>query len=171
MEYARLIKERYSVRKFSEQPVDDAKLAAILGAGRLSPTAVNKQPYRILVLRGAENMKKLETCTPYTFGAPLALAVCAKADEAWVRPYDNQNSCFIDAAIVGTHLMLAIHDQGLGSTWVGHFDPAAFRAVFKLPDDLEPVALFPVGHLAADARPASLHGKRRSLDETVVYLD
>lgn len=171
MEYGRLVKERYSVRKFSDQPVDDGKIAAILEAGRLSPTAVNKQPYRILVLRGAANMEKLKTCTTYTFGAPMALVVCAKADEAWVRPYDNQNACFIDASIVGTHLMLAIHDQGLGSTWVGHFDPVAFRATFKLPDDLEPVVIFPMGHLAADARPASLHEKRRPLDETVVYYD
>lgn len=120
MEYSQLIKERYSVRKFSDKPVEDAKLAAILEAARVAPTAVNKQPQRILVIRDAAGMEKLKACTPYTFGAPMALAVCGHRDEAWVRPYDGYNSAIIDAAIIGTQIMLAVHDLGLGSTWVGH---------------------------------------------------
>ena len=169
MEYSQLIKERYSVRKFSDKPVEDAKLAAILEAARVAPTAVNKQPQRILVIRDAEGMEKLKACTPYTFGAPLALAVCGHRDEAWVRPYDGYNSAIIDAAIVGTQIMLAVHDLGLGSTWVGHFDPALFRESFRPPDNIEPVALFPIGYPAAEAKPSPLHGKRRPLEETVIY--
>lgn len=171
MEYDHLVRERYSMRKFSEQAVDDDAIRTILESARVAPTAVNKQPFRILVLRGAANMEKLAACTPYTFGAPMALAVCACAGEAWVRPFDQYNSGIIDASIVGTHIMLAVHNLGLGTTWVGHFDPAAFRAAFALADTLEPVAIFPIGHPAADVRPASLHGKRRPLEETVVYLE
>lgn len=169
MEYSQLIKERYSVRKFSSQPVEESKLAAILEAARVSPTAANKQPQRILVIRDPANMEKLKQCTPYAFNAPIALAVCCDRDEAWVRPYDNDNSGVIDAAIVATHIMLAVHDLGLGATWVGHFDPAVFRALYNLPDSVDPVALLPIGHLAPEAKPAHLHAKRRPLEETVVY--
>ncbi len=169
MEYNQLIKERYSVRKFSPQPVEEAALAAILEAARLAPTAVNKQPQRILVLRDPADMEKLKTCTPFTFHAPMALAVCCNRDEAWVRPYDGYNSAVIDAAIVGTHIMLAAHNLGLGSTWVGHFDPVVFRKAFRLPDNVDPVALFPIGHPAPEARPTPQHQSRRALAETVVY--
>jgi len=169
MEYSSLIEQRYSVRKFSDQPVEDKDVQAILEAARLAPTAVNKQPQRILVLQGEESMEKLKTCTPYTFHAPMALAVCCHTGEAWIRPYDNYNSGIIDAAIVGTHIMLAVHNLGLGSTWVGHFDPVEFRKIFNLPDTMEPVAVFPIGHPAPDARPAPQHAKRRPLEETVVY--
>ena len=169
MEYTQLIRERYSVRKFSSEPVSEATLLAILEAARLAPTAVNNQPQRILVLRDAAGMKKLKACTPFTFDAPLALAVCYNKDEAWLRPYDSDNSGRIDATIVGTHIMLAVHDLGLGCTWVGHFDPALFREAFRLPDNIEPVALFPIGYPAAEAKPSPLHGKRRPLEETVVY--
>lgn len=165
MEYSQLIKERYSVRKFSAQPVEEAKLAAILEAARVAPTAANKQPQRILVIRDAAGMEKLKGCTPYTFGAPMALAVCGHGG----GPYDGYNSAVIDAAIVGTQILLAVHDLGLGSTWVGHFDPALFRAAFRLPDTIEPVALFPIGYPAAEARPSPLHEKRRPLEETVVF--
>lgn len=169
MEYSQLIKERYSVRKFSGQPVEEAKVAAVLEAARVAPTAVNKQPQRILVIRDAAGMEKLKNCTPYTFSAPMALAVCFRKDEAWMRPYDGDNSGVIDAAIVGAHIMLAAHDLGLGSTWVGHFDPTVFRQAFRLPDNVEPVAIFPLGYPAPDARPAPKHRSRRPLEETVVY--
>lgn len=169
MEYSQLIRERYSVRKLSEQPVEESKVNAILEAARVSPTAVNKQPYRILVLRKKEDMEKLAECTPYTFNAPMALIVCSKADEAWVRPYDNYNSHIIDASVIGTQIMLAIHDLGLGSTWVGHFDPAKVQELFNLPAGVEPVVVFPIGYLAPEARPAGLHSKRRPLEEVVVY--
>ena len=169
MEYNQLIKERYSVRKFGSQPVEESKVAAILEAARLAPTAVNKQPQRILVLRDAASMEKLKACTPYPFNAPMALAVCCNKDEAWVRQYDGDNSAVVDAAIVATHLMLVVHDLGLGSTWVGHFDPVAFRQAFALPDNVTPVAVFPIGYPAPDAKPAPHHEKRRPLNETVVY--
>lgn len=169
MEFLQLIKDRYSVRKISNEPVDEAKVTAILEAARVAPTAVNKQPFRILVLRDAKSMEKLKSCTPYTFDAPMALVVCECKDEAWVRPYDNYNSGVIDAAVIGTHIMLAVHDLGLGTTWVGHFDPVALKAAYNLPNTMEPVVVFPIGHLAPEAKPAHLHEKRRPLSETVVY--
>lgn len=169
MEFNALIKERYSVRKFSNQPVEESAVATILEAARLAPTACNNQPQRILVVRTPAGMEKLKECTPYTFSAPMALAVGFQKNEAWVRPYDNENSGVIDACIVGTHIMLAVHNLGLGSTWVGHFDPLAFRKLFNLPESIVPVAIFPIGHPAVDARPAPLHEKRRPLLETVVY--
>ncbi len=61
MEYSQLIRERYSVRKFSDQPVEESATRAILEAARTAPTAVNKQPYRILVLRDAESMIRFRT--------------------------------------------------------------------------------------------------------------
>ncbi|MDR1043748.1 MAG: nitroreductase family protein [Candidatus Adiutrix sp.] len=169
MEYHKLIKARYSVRKFSPRPVEDEKIQTILEAARPAPTAVDKQPYRLLILKGTDSVAKLKDCTPYAFDAPMAILVCGCPDEAWVRPYDGQNAVFIDAAIIGTHLMLAIHDLGLGATWVGHFDPAAIRQAYNLPATLEPVALFPFGYPADDAKPAPLHEKRRPLAEMVFY--
>ena len=169
MEFEKLVRERYSVRKFDGRPVGEADLAAILEAARVAPTAVNKQPFRLLVLKTPESMAKLAECTKYTFGAPLAVIVCARADEAWVRPIDQDNAAVVDAAIVGAHIMLAAHDRGLGSTWVGFFDPAAVRARFNLPAELVPVAAFPIGHPAADATPSPKHAQRRELAELVQY--
>lgn len=75
MNFSDLVKQRYSVRKYDPRPVEPEKLAAILEAGRLAPTAVNYQPQRILVVQG-EDMEKMKGCTPCLYGQPVCLVVC-----------------------------------------------------------------------------------------------
>lgn len=59
--------------------------------------------------------------------APLALVVLADHATSWKRKYDGKDAAEVDAAIVGTHIMLQAVALGLGSTWVGYFDPSALR--------------------------------------------
>jgi len=47
--------------------------------------------------------------------------------------------------------MLEAASIGVGTTWVMHFDPAAMREAFAIPEDLEPVALLVMGYPAEDA--------------------
>lgn len=51
MNFAELSAQRYSLRKFSDRPVEDALLRQVLEAGRNAPTAHNNQPQRIFVLQ------------------------------------------------------------------------------------------------------------------------
>ena len=75
----------------------------------------------------------------------------------------------VDAAIVGTHIMLAVHDLGLGSTWGADFHPGKGGQAFNLPGGVEPVAVFPIGHPAPDSRPSPQHDKRKRIKELVTY--
>lgn len=163
MEFFDVIHKRYSVRKFDSRPVEQAKIQTILETARLAPTAVDKQPERMLILQSPMDMEKLAKCTKYTFGAPCAIVVCADMSKAWVRPYDNDNSGVVDASIVGAYIMLTVCALELGACWVGHFDPAAIAREFNLPSEVKPVAVFPIGYPAADSKPASLHSQRLPL--------
>lgn len=169
MEFSEVIKSRYSVRKYDSRPVEPDKLQYILELARLAPTAVNKQPQRLLVLQSPDDMAKLAECTRYTFDAPAAIVVAFQEDSAWVRPQDKENSGIIDASIVGTYIMLAIRDLDLGTCWVGHFDPDALRKKFNFPANVRPAAIFPLGYPARDAQPSGLHDKRLPLEDTVFY--
>lgn len=153
----RLAAARYSVRKFSARPVERDVVEQILAAGHLAPTACNRQPQRILVLDSEESMLKLTRCTGSHFHAPAALLVCYDRDACWKREYDGKSSGDIDAAIVTTHMMLEACALGVGTTWVMHFDPAAVRAEFAVPDALEPSALLVMGYPADDAKPYPGH--------------
>ena len=169
MEFVKLIEERYSVRSFQPEHLPREVLEKILAAGHLAPTGCNYQPQRILVLNTDESIEKLRGCTKCHFGAPTALLVCHNTAESWVRPYDGALSSPVDAAIVATHMLLAAHNEGVGSCWVMHFDPAAMRQTFAIPNGIEPAALLVMGYPAEDAKPLPLHFKTRPITETVVY--
>ena len=59
MEFQELIRRRYSVREYLPEPVSEEALARILEAGRLAPTAANRQPFRIVVLDTAGRLEAL----------------------------------------------------------------------------------------------------------------
>ncbi len=168
-DFLALAAKRFSVRKFADKPVEPEKLAAILKAGQLAPTAKNLQPHKVLVIDAPEAIEKLKGCTQCTFGAPLFLMTCVDHGQVWVRPFDSKDEGDVDASIVHTHMMLEATEQGLGTCWVGMFDPAAARKAFNIPDHIEPVALLPVGYPAEDAEPSPRHAVRKPLDETVVH--
>lgn len=169
MDFLELAKKRYSVRNFDTKQVEQEKVDLILEAGRLAPTACNNQPQRILVLNTKEDMDKLKVCTPFTFDAPLALIVCYDKITSWKRTFDNQDMGIVDASIVATHIILEAANLGLGSTWVGHFDPEKAKTAFFMPENIVPVVVLPIGYLNEISIPNPNHNKRFDLAKTVVH--
>lgn len=169
MDFEKLIAERYSVRNFKTEHLPQAIVDKILEAGHKAPTGCNYQPQRILVLNTDESITRLMECTKCHFNAPTAMLVCHNKDESWVRKYDGALSSQVDAAIVTTYMMLAAHNQGVGCCWVMHFDPAAMRETFKIPKNIEPIALLVMGYPSEDAKPLDMHFKSRPMDEVVFY--
>ena len=169
MDFLNLAKKRYSCRSFLKKKVEKEKIEKILEAGRVAPTAVNFQPQRILVLDDEEKLSKLNECTKYGWGAPIVMVICYDKTISWKRQYDNKDEGIIDASIVATHMMLEIQDLGLGTTWIGSFDPEKVREIYKIPENLEIISLMPVGYPAEDAKPSSSDEKRNSMEEMVCW--
>ena len=82
MDFAKLAAERYSLRKFSDRPVEAEKLSAVLEAGRNAPTAHNLQPQRIFVLQSSEALEKVDGCTGAHFHPPVMLLVAYDPEAA-----------------------------------------------------------------------------------------
>ena len=172
MQFSELVKARYSCRKFSDKPVEDEKLNAILDAGISAPTAKNVQPVKIWLIKSPEALAKITSCAPFAWmhNASAVITVGGTEEGAFVRPSDGRNFEDVDAAIVATHIMLAIHDEGLGSTWVGYFDAPKAKELFPEMSGYDLVALFPVGYPADDASPADRHFIRKDKSEMVKCL-
>lgn len=169
MEFLELAKKRYSCRSFLEKKVEKEKIEKILEAGRVAPTAVNYQPQRIIVLQEKEQLEKLSNCTIYGWNAPVILVVCYDKNISWKRKYDGKDEGIVDASIVTTHMMLEIADLGLGTTWIGSFDPEKVKETYKIPENYEVVALLPIGYPTEDAKPAAMHEKRNTLEEITFW--
>ncbi len=169
MDFLKFATERYSVRKFDKKRPDQEVIDKILAAGHVAPTGCNNQPQRILVINSDEALAKLKKCTVCHCDAPLAMLVCFNKNESWTRRYDGAKSAPVDASIVTTHMMLMAHELGVGSCWVMHFDPAAMRKEFNIPDNYEPHALLVMGYPDKNSKPMGLHSDKRPLDEVVFY--
>jgi nitroreductase len=166
MEFSVLVEERYSVRAYEPDPVEDEKLEKVLEAARLAPTAANRQPFQLIVIHteGREE-ELLEIYNKAWFvEPPLVICACGLLERAWTRG-DGKNFTDVDVAIAMDHLILAAANEGLGTCWVGAFDPDAARETLGLPDDVEPIAFTPLGYPADQAGAK----KRKSLDELVRY--
>ena len=161
--FLQLAKARYSCRSFKDTPLTQTQIDRILEAARVAPTAANKQPVHVWVVKSPEALEKLKGATNYIYGAPVVFMVGAKPDAAWVRKYDGKNGAEVDAAIVGTHIMLEASALGLGNVWVGSVDPAKIKADFPETDGYEIVCLFPVG--VPDAGAGLKHSDRQPLED------
>lgn len=170
MEFKEVIRNRYSCRKYSDREVEAEKLAAILEAGRLAPTAKNLQEQRIYVIKSEEALAKIDSVTPCRFGAPIVIAVAFDKNNVYTYPGGMKSSGDEDATIVATHMILAAADEGLGSCWLNRFDPQQTAELLGLPENEELVMLMDVGYAAEEAAPSPMHGSRKDISETVRYL-
>ena len=168
--YLDLLRARYSVRAFTDEQLTEEELSAILEAGRLSPTACNNQPVRICVVQSAEGLAKVDECSKCRYGAPTALIV-AFDKNASAKGMGCESGDFgtIDASIVLTNMANAAAALGLGSCWVGAYDPQAVRARFNVPADYELVDMLMLGHPTSECTPGPRHADRFPLTQTVSH--
>ena len=171
MEFNDVLNLRYSCRAFAAQGVEQEKVDRILEAGRMAPTAVNKQPVHIWAVSRPETLEAIKGVTRSNYGASLLLVVGCRPAEAWVRRYDGKNGAEVDAAIVATYLMLSAENEGLGTLWVGSFDPALLRDILPGSEGYELVAMINVGYPAAGSEPSAMHGTRKPVGELVTRAE
>ncbi|MDO4805586.1 MAG: nitroreductase family protein [Lachnospiraceae bacterium] len=170
MEFKEVIRKRYSCKKYSDRQVEPEKLAAILEAGRLAPTAKNLQEQHIYVVSKPETLAKIDAVTPCRYGAPTVLVVAFDKYNVFTYPGGKRDSGVEDASIVATHLMLAAADEGVDSCWLNYLDPEKLADVLGLPENEEVLMVLDLGYGAEGAGPLPNHDSRKPLEETVTYL-
>lgn len=135
------IMQRRSVRKYQAMPVRERDLETILEAGRQAPSAANRQPWHFVVVLDEEQRRRLaQACAGQTWmaeaGAIIAGVGKPKASEKWYP---------VDVAIAMQNMILAATALGYGTCWIGAFDQAQVKEVLGVPEEMEVVALTPLG--------------------------
>lgn len=172
MSFIDLAKERYSVRKYKDQQIEQEKLDKILEAGNLAPTAVNYQPQKIYVLQSEDALAKAKSVCPCTYDAPTVLLIAYDDNQDWDNPKQaGIHSGQQDVSIVATHIMLEAWDLGIASCWVNLFPNDDVEKAFGLPENEKVVLMMPMGYAADDAKPIEKwHNGFKDISETVKYL-
>lgn len=166
MSFMDLAKSRYSCRKFSDKAVESDKLALVLEAGRIAPTATNAQPVHVIALKSAESIAKIRSLTRMAYDAPVVLMICYDNRESYKAvKHDGYECGDMDASIVTTTMMMEATDLGLATLWARGFSAADLEKAFGLPENMKLVCLLDVGY--ADGKlggPSPRHFVRKPMD-------
>jgi nitroreductase len=161
-----IIATRRSIRGYETRPVEDEKIAAILEAGRLAPSARNRQDWKFVVVTNDTVRAQLAVACrdqQYVSQAPVALVVTASHEDFMMC---KQSAATIDCSIAFTFMLLKATELGLGTCWLGAFDADKVSEVLNLPEGTIPVAVTPIGYPAESpsARP------RKAGDEVYEFI-
>lgn len=176
-----LIADRHSPRSFDPvHELDDASLAALLEAARWAPSAMNHQPWRLVVARRgtdahAEVFHTLMPGNQRWAGDAAALVVAIAEHSRDGYPIETAQ---YDLGLAVAQMTTQAQAMGLHVHQMGGFDKTAARQVLGLSDDLVPVVVVAVGRRdVPDRLPDDLRSRetaprgRRSLDQTVLSVD
>lgn len=175
----KVIQDRYSVRDYLDQPIEDEKLKAILESARLAPSASNSQPWHFYVVKNKEKIKLLAQKMPlgsklvinsFIAQAPVVVVATAGPIDLLHRVLSfvvNKRWYYLDVAIALEHMVLTAWELGIGSCWIGWFDEKKVKKLLNIPKNEEVIALLTLGY---PKEKGLLHPKARKKIEEIVKV-
>jgi nitroreductase len=172
MNFHTLVLERESIRSYDkDREIPRDSLERILDAGRLAPSAGNRQPWEFLLVSSKTMLKKIRPC--YKAGwfqdAPHILVVKGNRELAWTRADDKYNSLETDLTIAMDHMILAADFAEIATCWIAAFNPELLRHALNLNEHEEVFAITPLGY-PLNSFKKKKQKKRKPFNEVVSFI-
>ncbi len=142
MDFFEVLKNRKSVREYSDKEIEKELVEKIIDAGRVAATARNEQPWEFVVTSNKEILKKIcSMCPngPFIKDASRLIAVFSKDTKYYIE----------DCSSATQNMLLAIEALGLGGCWIAgdKKDYAGeVKKIFNVPDGYRLVSMISVGY-------------------------
>jgi len=155
LEVKEAIRGRRSIRKYKRSQIRSDVMEDLLDSMRLAPSSSNEQRWSVIVVTDAELKQKLVAAS----GNQKFVAGCAAYLVGMIDAGDDFTT--VDLSIALDHLTLHAVERGLGTCWIGDFDPEKVKRILKIPKDKEVPICMTLGY------PAQIPGarKRKGLPE------
>jgi nitroreductase len=152
MDVLEAIKQRRSIRQFTDEPIGKDALERLLDAARWAPTASNQQRWRFIVVTDPTVKEMVRKVSPGIFATPAAfIVICAEiAPDA--RDWDER-TYLADCSIAAQNIMLAAHALGLGTCIALSYARSAVQEILDIPDQVKPELVVTLGYPAEDPVP------------------
>ena len=151
MDFTDIIFSRKSIRSFSKKEIPADILKKILEAGRVAPSAQNRQCWRFVVVQEEEIRRKLALKSGlfgkvnfFIKNAPIIIVACA--DPSRSVHLNTQDYYLVDTAIAFQQMMLAAWSFGIGSCWLAAFDENKVKEILQIPNKIRIVGMSPFGY-------------------------
>jgi len=163
MELSKAIKERRSVRKFSDKRVEREDLRKIIEAANYAPSACDIQGWRFIVIDDRRLLQKIIDAGAAAFikNAPLGVIVVYDNQTDNVEYQDHIQS---GAAAIENMILMA-HSLNIGSCWVCHLPTKKqLRKILKIPSYYDPIAYIALGYYKEKPRPRA---RKRKISDLI----
>ncbi|MDD3191243.1 MAG: nitroreductase family protein [Bacilli bacterium] len=156
MDVFEAMQKRRSVRKFTDQKVEDEKVQTILHSAMSGPSACNRRPWEFYVVTNEVLLEQIKKASRFSnFNSPMVIIVAGNLHHA--LPLQLSEYWVQDCSAAVENILLSATALGLGSVWCG-LKPQKrpmdrVRAILGIPDYIEPLALIHVGYPAQESIP------------------
>jgi nitroreductase len=150
MDLKEVIRNRHSVRNFSDKMPPKKIIDEIIKYANLAPSAGNLQARDFVIIDDNTIKEKLSTAAfhqKFIVEAPIDIVVCANLKR--ISSYGNRGRelyCIQDASAAVEYILLLAVDNGLDACWVGAFDEKKVSTILNLPSYVRPIAIIPIGY-------------------------
>ena len=176
MDLMEAIRERRSIRKYKSDPVSEEVLQKVIEAVRWSPSWANTQCWELIVVKDANIKSELAKTLPGTnpalssmTEAPIVIVLCGKKGVSGFKKglaaTVKGDWLMFDTGIAMQTLCLAAYGLGLGTVIIGRFDHRKAEEILGLPEEIEVVAMTPLGYPATQGSAP----KRKEVSEFVFH--
>lgn len=145
---------RRSIRKFTDEVIEDAVLDTIIKAGCYAPTAENKQPWHFVIVKDKKVLGEVTSFHPHAKMVTQAGCVIVVCGDKTRQPQAGLLVEDCSAAI--QNMLLAAHGFGLGAVWCALYPfthlTKPTKQLLNLPTEIVPVGLIAVGKPAEEKR-------------------
>lgn len=159
MDTLECIISRRSIRRFTDQELEDDTIIKLLEAVRHAPSWKNNQCWEVVIVRDRERKEQLmhlltanNPAAKSFLQAPLVFVMCAQKGKSGYEGTELATNkgewLMFDMGIACQNLCLTAHAMGLGAVHVGSFDSAGLDRLLDLPADIVSVEMIPVGYPA-----------------------
>jgi len=172
MDFYKLIENRESIRDYdSNKKIPDEVLNRILNAGRIAPSASNRQPWTFILVSSEGKLAEVRDCyhREWFKQAPYVLVTIGNKSQSWVRSYDGYNSIETDLTIAMDHMILAAESEGVGTCWIIAYDYDILAKAIGLKEDEAIYCITPLGYQNEGFKKKKKK-IRKSLDEIVIRI-
>lgn len=154
---------RRSIRKYEKTPIESEKIEKLLKAAMQAPSAGNQQPWEFIVVENNQMLKNLSLTSPYSkMVAEAPLAIVLIGNQSHMKYPENWEQ---DMSAATENLLLQAVELDLGAVWLGVAPLQEridyIRSIFKLPDNIIPFAVVPVGYPAEEGKSIDRFDKNR----------
>jgi len=149
MDLDKVLKQRASIRDYSDKKVKYDKIIDAIEAANLAPSPGNLSILKFLIVEDDEKIQKIAQACQQQFIKKASVVVVVCSDKGNVeRMYDARADKYIKqhAGAAIENFLLKITDMGLASCWVGAFSESAIKNSLKIPDEIQVEAVLPIAY-------------------------